>query len=81
MKRITAAICFLMALLAFSVSAETAYADVVNLPVDTDFFFFVVEMVVIAVIALFIVVKLRRLSEKKRHETPSSPESEGISNF
>lgn len=81
MKRIIVAACLLTAILALSVSAETARADTVNLPVDTDFFFFVVEMVIIVVIALFIVVKLRRLAEKKRHETPSSPESEGISKF
>ena len=71
----------LTAVLLVVFSAGSARADIVNLPVDVDFLVFVSIVIVIFVAALFIVVRLKRQSEKKKHERPSSPEAEGISRF
>lgn len=71
----------LIAALLIVFSAGSARADIVNLPVDADFLIFVFIIIVIFVIALFIVVRLKRQSDKKKHERPSSPEAEGISKF
>lgn len=71
----------IVASLLLLLSAAPARADIVNLPVDAEFLVFVSAVIIIFVIAISIVIRLKRQSEKKKHERPSSPEAEGISDF
>lgn len=77
----TSVVSLLIAAITFFGLAESAKADVVKLPVDTDFFFFVFLMIVVVIIALILVIEMKRRTERKKHITPSSKESEDISKF
>lgn len=79
--KITYVILLLFAFLVFFGSAYSAKADLVNLPVDTELFLYLFITIVVVIIALIITIEMKRRAERKKHVTPSSPESEEISRF
>jgi heme/copper-type cytochrome/quinol oxidase subunit 2 len=82
MKKIAIIVTLLLASLLVLGSSGPVRADVVNLPVDTELFFFVFLMIVVIVIALIITIELRRKNERKKpSSTPGSTESEDIAKF
>jgi uncharacterized membrane protein YcaP (DUF421 family) len=80
MKRITYVMSLFAFLIFFSL-ADSAKADVVDFPVDTELFFYLFITIVIVIIALIITIEMKRRAERKKRATPSSPESEKISRF
>ena len=71
---------FLVAVLVLS-SVNGVRAEVLDLPVDTEFFYFVFLMIVAVIISLVITIQIKRRSERHKTETPRSTESEDISKF